>query len=350
MDVATRAVALQLLAGDINEERNRDKGKKNADAIDDFRMALDLTEAELGACASNLVDRAMAQSIARAVREDHDAIDAAQAQEQQAAEDRQVALQFDRDGRIRPTSPQNGGDVPPPYQNNVDDEFLDKLEVRYNIASRVGIDDDNAPQAESSSRAAARPVAMPRPIRPVTKIRVCVACDDHLPFQELARLPCSHEYCRKCLERVFTDSLTDEALWPPRCCRQRIPAEEDHIRIFLGGQLMGQYLARKLEMETPNRIYCHKPDCSRFIPPLGIKDEVGSCPKCEAKTCTICKGAAHDGHDCPQDTAGQQLMALADQQGWKQCFSCNRIVELRSMSMRCRILLQVRRDLEPQDL
>ncbi|KUI70108.1 putative protein ariadne-2 [Cytospora mali] len=100
------------------------------------------------------------------------------------------------------------------------------------------------------------------------------------------------------------------------------------IQIFLSEQTMAQYLARKVEMETPSRTYCHKPECSKFIPPLAIEHDTATCPRCEAKTCTTCKGVAHIGYDCPYDEAGQQLMALADGEGWKQCFSCNSVVEL----------------------
>lgn len=41
----------------------------------------------------------------------------------------------------------------------------------------------------------------------------------------------------------------------------------------------------------------------------------------------MCKGAAHQG-DCPEDEASNQLLALAEQEGWKRCPGCHRMVEL----------------------
>lgn len=95
--------------------------------------------------------------------------------------------------------------------------------------------------------------------------------------------------------------------------------------------MVRRYVAKKLEMDTPNRTYCHKPDCSLFIPSQDTKgDEVAACPRCRSKTCVLCKGAAHDGMDCPEDEGGRQLLELAEQQGWKQCSTCHRVVELRT--------------------
>ena len=59
-----------------------------------------------------------------------------------------------------------------------------------------------------------------------THIATCVACSDSLAANRLARAPCEHTYCGKCLTQLFQHAMTDEFLFPPRCCRQALPLEE----------------------------------------------------------------------------------------------------------------------------
>lgn len=313
MDAETAALTLELLEKDVDEILDKRKGKQRDNATDDSKTALDVINADLEATATINADKAMAQSIARAVHQDCEVISAAQAEEKQAADDRQAALQFDRDGRL-PALPRQGDDPPPPYDTDGRKDFLDKLEAQYNIPPEHE-DEDGTTQAESSSSATGRPIAKPRGILEKPKPRQCASCLNDFPCHQLAQCPCSHEYCRDCLRRMLTGPLTDEGLWPPRCCKQRIDPEQNQMRIFVEAQLLGKYLARKLEMETPNRTYCHISDCSRFIPPQGIRDDTGACPKCQVRTCCICKAAPHEGTDCPQDQAAQQLLTLAKEHG-----------------------------------
>ncbi|KAL8679326.1 MAG: hypothetical protein Q9186_004373 [Xanthomendoza sp. 1 TL-2023] len=51
---------------------------------------------------------------------------------------------------------------------------------------------------------------------------VCVACQDQLQ-QESSHLACGHDYCHGCLVSLFNSAMTDESLYPPRCCRELIP-------------------------------------------------------------------------------------------------------------------------------
>ncbi|ROW11885.1 hypothetical protein VPNG_04987 [Cytospora leucostoma] len=307
----------------------------HGDVSDNLRAAADLDAVVLEAHANMSADSAMALSIAKAEREDREAIAAAQAEERQATEDRELALRLERDGSIESTTPRNSSDPTRTLdlEADFDDELTQRLEALQTNANEDDNDDDGPRAGPSSSSVDARTV------RPTLKQRVCAACDDHVPLHELAICPCSHEYCGGCIERIVVNAITDEASWPPRCCRQRIPAEEPHIRIFLSEQVEGQYSAKKLEMDTPDRTYCHKAGCSKFIPPRGVKKNIGTCPSCEAKTCTVCKAAAHQGLDCPDDEAGEQLLALARQEGWKQCFSCHSMVALNDgcnhMTCRC---------------
>ncbi|RSL68039.1 hypothetical protein CEP54_002966 [Fusarium duplospermum] len=91
--------------------------------------------------------------------------------------------------------------------------------------------------------------------------------------------------------------------------------------------LVGEFRAKKLEHDTPNRTYCSKPSCSTFVPPAFIAKDVARCPKCSQRTCVHCKGPFHHGV-CPSDTVSQQVLELATQNGWQQCKACKRVVEL----------------------
>jgi hypothetical protein len=102
----------------------------------------------------------------------------------------------------------------------------------------------------------------------------------------------------------------------------------DLCRHVLPTDLIGQFHARKMELETLNRTYCSRPNCSTFIPVQAIKGDIGTCVKCRAVTCALCKKPAHENTDCPDDPATQELLRLAKAEGWQKCSSCARFVEL----------------------
>jgi hypothetical protein len=119
--------------------------------------------------------------------------------------------------------------------------------------------------------------------------------------------------------------MTDDSLFPPKCCRQPITAGA--MRIHLTGDLVRQYEAKKVEYETPDRTYCSNAFCSAFIRAENIADEKATCPVCAEDTCTMCKAEAHTG-DCPADTALQLVLDTANENGWQRCYGCRRLVEL----------------------
>lgn len=264
MDDQTARLVLQLHAEDL-ESLWRDwilEGKQRDDDVEDFEFALQVYKAELESTAASLLDSSR------------------------------------DDGAI-------------------DDGILKKLSS-LNLYGPV--DDMDEAQPESSAQAASR-----HEVQEVNQRRQCVACLDHHAPRNLVRAPCCHEYCHQCLVELFTRSLTDESLFPPRCCTRPIPANDHHL--VLSQKLVGEYQAKKVEMETPNRTYCHHPDCATFIPPQFTANDVGSCPRCARDTCTVCKKASHAG-DCPEDPATQEMLQFAAAHGWQRCHSCHRLVEL----------------------
>ena len=161
---------------------------------------------------------------------------------------------------------------------------------------------------------------------PDTRLKGCISCADEFEPAYISQMPCKHDYCHFCVQRVVLNSLVDEALYPPRCCKQ--PFDMDSMRKALTPGLISGFYEKKAEFETADRTYCSNPTCSAFLYPVNITGDKAVCPWCFPKTCIICKGPVHNG-DCPQDSATQQVLALANTEGWKRCGNCKRMIELK---------------------
>lgn len=179
---------------------------------------------------------------------------------------------------------------------------------------------------ESFTTAATR---APQNTTPSTEndLRRCVACGEDTPLLQVARCPCSLEYCQGCLIELFRLSTVDESFYPPRCCRK--PIVLWMTQIFLPSDLVRVIREKRIEYSTLDRTYCHEPSCSAFInPATSIGLDEATCPKCERKTCTLCKAAYHQGEDCPRDTGTLEVLAIATEKGWQRCSTCRRLIEL----------------------
>jgi hypothetical protein len=321
IDEETAAVIIQIQLDDSNDLYNKleGKGKSRQGTLMDSQVALQLYRGDLERTASIISDRKMTKSIARACQIDGQALSVSMSQEQIAASDREMACRLS--GVTEPST------VPPWTVSSefLDDEVMEKLSALYimrpNESSTLGIEtveDREVDGSESSTWAAGRTPTQ-------LTYRRCTACQEDTPFYDLARVPCRHEYCRDCLKDLFRSSLTDDSLFPPRCCRQ--PITSGAVRIFLPADLVRQYEAKKIEFDTPDRTYCSNPQCSSFIPLDNIRGERAICAVCGTVTCTMCKAASHLG-DCPADTALQRVLHTAAENGWQRCFNCRRLVEL----------------------
>ncbi|KAI5464429.1 IBR finger domain-containing protein [Mariannaea sp. PMI_226] len=301
---ATALLIIELQIHDLEETIKSSKGKHREGEQPDDDVALDLYRAELENLKRVLSDRRMCKSIAKAVFPYAELVQRHEKVERQATRDRQFALNLVSSGNVTKD--------PMP-----DTELLKKLEA-LNIPCP---DDDPAGQPESSSWAATRPSTDP----PKSLTKTCHSCNDDFKYNDVSHCPCTHEYCRGCLTTLFTNSITDESLYPPRCCRQAIPLEPN--RPLLPPKLVGEFLAKKIELEDTNRTYCHDPICSVYIPVQFIKEGVGCCPKCERRTCVMCKGSSHK-NECPNDPETQELLQVAAKKGWQRCHSCRTVVKL----------------------
>lgn len=52
------------------------------------------------------------------------------------------------------------------------------------------------------------------------KIMVCAACYETKHSFDILHAICGHDYCRGCITSLFNLSITDESVFPPRCCQQ----------------------------------------------------------------------------------------------------------------------------------
>jgi hypothetical protein len=153
----------------------------------------------------------------------------------------------------------------------------------------------------------------------------CNACLDHFSWFEVIVVTCGHEYCRDCLEQLFRSSLTDEQLFPPKCCKQAVSVEHREITLFVSKVVLDQYPLRAAEVASTDRTYCRF--CGVFILAECITGRSAKCAQCSVSTCAQCKNEFHDG-PCPEDEALKLLKTTAHGEGWRQCQRCYHMIEL----------------------
>lgn len=309
MDHESLMLAIKLQFEDLELCERSKKGKEREGEVLDADVALGACRHELEQMAKFASDQALCLSIVKAVDLDATLIAEVQAEEEQAARDHEFALRLSRDPNAVP--PATGTTEKP--AKDVKDTLVKKFKSTGHFA--LGGSDGGLNQAESSRFGASRK-------HPDSE--ECVACTERFATSSLTRSPCSHNYCRECIVNLVTSSLHDASLFPPRCCGKDIPIKAGP---WFSPDLMGQFRAKKLEFDTPNRTYCSDPSCSTFVPPAFVKGEMAHCPKCRRRTCVHCKEPSHEGV-YPSDSASQQVLDLAKQNGWQQCKACKRVVEL----------------------
>lgn len=150
--------------------------------------------------------------------------------------------------------------------------------------------------------------------------------------------PCGHPYDVQCLVDLVKAATVDETLFPPACCQQ--PFDFNEIWGYLDGRLRKQVERKIVEFGTKNRVYCREPTCSTFIGAATPSPTHMLCTTCWAYTCGHCKGPSHDRSLQCMSTEDEDVIALAEESGWKRCPSCGQLVELlmgcNHMTCRCR--------------
>lgn len=162
----------------------------------------------------------------------------------------------------------------------------------------------------------------------------CPACLSPVEPGEVVYLTCGHQWCRACLNQNLSAALRSREDFPPRCC-DALPNGIDitPVQHHLENDVLMRLFEVGEEFASPDPTFCAKPRCGLFIPvPEGQESEQWAvCNKCEASTCTECKGA-RDAHTTPGEhpsMVSKEDLELGEKQGWKQCPNrkCQMLVE-----------------------
>ncbi|TBU47028.1 hypothetical protein BD309DRAFT_914660 [Dichomitus squalens] len=202
----------------------------------------------------------------------------------------------------------------------------------------TGIAPTNA--TATPNRAGIAPRRPTAPQHPVFSVAVstyqCVACQSSigLMHDDAILAPCGHQYHIECLLSLVETSLQTLSSFPPRCCRQIIP--QDVFDRYLTRAQRAAYTSRQTEHDTPKRVYCANPRCSRFLGPRDkrVPVRVLACPAhgCGTRTCARCKARvdprlpAHK-HECSHDPGHRATLRLGSQLGWVRCPTCEELIE-----------------------
>lgn len=222
------------------------KGKQQENTVSDAQIAFDLYAQELQNAVTIDADRRLTAGLQRALRTDGSAVIQLLEEERMAQHDHNVAVALSQGLESPPMPPPRAPAPAPglalipeidPAHNSEASSSRSGKEKGPEIAKaqpakrpRAGgfalrdeTDDDlilmgkRTKMGESSSWAASR--------RPGPNHRPCTSCMETTPEPRLIHAPCSHEYCHDCVKSLFTSAMRDESLFPPKCCRQVIPAE-----------------------------------------------------------------------------------------------------------------------------
>jgi len=157
----------------------------------------------------------------------------------------------------------------------------------------------------------------------------CTSCLDNFKSMEVLLVSCKkHYWCKDCLLAYFQSSFRDMAIFPPRCCDERIKLRD--VLTFLPNEVQKLYSDKWIEYNTPDKekTYCSNAKCSIFLFPEDLSGDKGTCPKCLTLACIKCKGKYHLGK-CTNnyDEDLQKVLKLADRKGWQTCPKCGHVVE-----------------------
>jgi hypothetical protein len=320
LDDEITALILQL--EEINYREETKKAKYTSNNVPDLEVAYADYLSEIESHLAFLKDLKLAHSIANAVDADAEAIAELTRGESQANEDRRLAVQMSSD------DPEL--EAPPPYTEVVrDDTIEDEVVRRMAALLTMEYDEYQGPEVEAGPSV---PYAQ-RQADALDKLAhqkfECTACADEYRLADMTEIGCEnqHLYCSPCLKQFIMHGVVDHDLTyiPPRCCGHQVP--RTLIANMLTEEELDDFQNAEIEKETRDKTYCTSPNCGRFIAPRNITAGEATCPRCNAKTCVMCKNPQHQG-DCPADSDLQATLELGAENGWCRCFSCRSVIAI----------------------
>ncbi|KAF9888593.1 hypothetical protein FE257_008525 [Aspergillus nanangensis] len=303
-----RELALTLLLENLDELADSQRGKQKSGRPTDLELSIIATKEELLAAYSFDRDRVLARSTATAIATDQNILIALAHNERVAEQDRHYAMSLSGNANAS-VAPDQAESL---LFNIADDNAISS--VMGDLMDRV-----NSDSGEGSSH-----TFQDFPISGLTV--KCASCLEAFDADDCLTTSCVHSYCRDCTRQIFLGATKDEELYPPRCCGRIIPPGIA-IRILDYSELRA-FCERGMEYAAKDRLYCSSPTCSKFIPPFAINGELGTCHACEQQTHLPCRARAPPHVDCPLDAQLQEVLALAEVEGWRRCPHCRTMVEL----------------------
>ncbi|KAJ3547549.1 hypothetical protein NMY22_g1599 [Coprinellus aureogranulatus] len=317
-DLESAILIAQLQLEDALEVSRGRKGKARASAPrTDEELAFEIQAEELGSWKQIHQDYTLAKSLSDALDQDGALLEAYRVMEEAAREDRRVAELVSR-----------GLPAPTPTEAQA---RLERRDFSLERASRnatpkprqrvpVGIAEPQLGEEEpldSIWRFDDLSESLPKASPSVDRYnRVdCVGCDTKLRPAEAILTLCNHNWCTSCLRSLIEVYLRDETLHPLRCCKNPFDPPLITSRLSSYRRLLDQYNAKRAEILG-----------SSEAQPIGLPDIL--CARCGSSTCSTCKNHTHEGDQCKQNEAVDQLRALARESGWQTCPGCNTIVDL----------------------
>ncbi|KAI0374362.1 hypothetical protein BV20DRAFT_961512 [Pilatotrama ljubarskyi] len=317
-------ILVELSLEEIEQVERQRKGKSRDDHLyDDEELAFQLFQEELLALDAFSHDLALARELDSQLNGDIRLHEAFARQEEMDRRDREFAMALE-DGLYESLQDTFQHTAESTHRSN--GPAAASTSAKPTSSGRAHRTRDHA--APSSSAAAATAKAEPD---------TCVICMDPIEGS-IVYAPCGHRYDVACFVDLIRAAVVDETLFPPACCRQPFAMEE--LRVYLDSKLQKEFDKKAIEFGTKNRVYCHDPTCSTFLGAATHRASRLMCTTCWKYTCGHCKGAAHSSSIPCTSTEDATVLAMAEQEGWKQCPSCGHLVELSSgchhMTCRCR--------------
>jgi hypothetical protein len=133
----------------------------------------------------------------------------------------------------------------------------------------------------------------------------------------------------QCITELIQHAITDESLYPPRCCK--LPLHAHLFNALIPFDVREAFEKKSVEFSTPtkDRRYCPQPTCSSFLGSADTLYRSVTCPSCNTVVCTHCRKAAHPVQQfCEPDDDTAVVSALMKENSWQRCPECRAVVEL----------------------
>lgn len=291
---------------DVDEISHRTIGKEKAreDApLKDEEVAFKLYAEELEAFLLYQADMRFARSLDEAIRRDDTILQEYNEIEEIARKDREMALRIAGTGSTA------------------------------NMAANVTQSRTNKPRENKASSSkdilqeATTVVCHSEPSS--SQLQDCVICCNTVSRAAMCIASCQsrHVYHSHCLLALVYAAMKDESLMPPVCCQVRI--DENIFLPLLGEEDREEFIRKRDEFGTKDRLYCHNAICSAF---LGAAEREAKqpkrCDRCGNETCKACKGPWHGYNIICAGDSDQAAIDMLREIGMQQCPRCRRMVEL----------------------